>query len=245
VNLAVLAVAQLVAHLVDPAVAIRHAHVYSVSNDNSRFEVSLDTDFIDSDDIQYPTLAIGDRRIATDGVAQDQNGTYVSINADRATAELVAAAFAIPLHERHPLDAGMRYAWRFPTTVAAGAPAIVTLVATNTGPTTVGFLIGGRDRGPRDNRFTFAVSRDGTALPIKDGPDFGGIEYYKALAPGESVAVHADLRAWVTLARPGRYTITATHETQLSKDGQMPSYPDGGADVWDISSAGQGAIVVR
>ena len=129
--------------------------------------------------------------------------------------------------------------------IAPGAPAIVTLVATNTGPTTVGFLIGGRQRGPRDNRFTFSVTRDGVVLPIKDGFDFGGLAYYKSLAPGERAEVSADLRSWVALDRPGRYTVAAAHETELSKDGQMPSYPDGAADVWTIAPTGQGAIVVR
>jgi hypothetical protein len=245
VKLAVLAVAHLVAHLVDPAVAIHGAHIYSVANDNSRFELSLDTDFIINHDIQWPTLVLGDRRIVTNGLYNDDKGTHLDVQVDHDTAALLAASFSIPLHERQPLDAGLRYAWRFPTTIKRGAPAIVTLVATNTGPTTVGFMVGGRQRGPRDNRFTFAVSRDGAALPIKDAPDFGGIAYYKSLAPGERAEVSADLRAWVDLDHPGRYTIIASHETDLAKDGKMPSYPDGGADIWTISATGQGAIVVR
>jgi hypothetical protein len=194
----------------------------------------------------FPTLELGDRRIKSSGIGRDSTGPSVDLQVDRETAIALAHALSIPLHERHQLDAGMRYTWRFPHAISPNAPATITLVATNTGPTTVGFEIGGRQRGPRDNRFTFAVTRDdGTALPQKDGWDLGGISYYKQLAPGESAEVSADLESWVRLDRPGRYTVTASHETELSKDGEMPSYPDGAADVWAITASGQGAIVVR
>ena len=238
------AVAALVVQLVNPATPIREAHIYSIANDNARFEVVLRTGALA--DNAFPTLVIGDRTIGSAGVGRDSTGTQVDFQVDRATAQLVARALAIAMHERAPLDTGMRYAWRFPHEIRRGAPAVVTLVATNTGPTTVGFEIGGRQRGPRDNRFTFAVTRDdGSALPIKVAWDFGGISYYKKLAPGDSAEVSADLESWALLDHPGRYTVTASHETELSKAGDMPSYPDHAAEVWTITPSGQGAIVVR
>jgi hypothetical protein len=240
----ILAVAALAVQLVNPATPIREAHVYSTANDNSRFDVELRTGPLA--DNAFPTLVIGDHQLRSSGVGRDSTGQQVYLQVDRDTAQLIAHALAIPMHERAPLDAGMRYTWRFPHEIRRGAPAMVTLVATNTGPTTVGFEIGGRQRGPRDNRFTFTVTRDdGTTLPIKDGWDFGGISYYKKLAPGESAEVSADLESWVALDHPGRYTVTASHETDLSKGGEMPSYPDGAADVWTITPRDQGAIVVR
>jgi hypothetical protein len=235
----VVAVAALLARLVGPDVAIHSASVFSTTNDNSRFEVMLRTD---STHDRFPTLELGDRKLKASGYGGDSTGTYVDLDVDRADADAIADAFRVPLQERTRLDANMRYAWRFPATIRAGAPAIVTLVATNTGTAPVGFEIGGRQRGPRDNRFTFTASRDGAALAVTDAPDFGGLSYFKRLGPGESAEVSADLRGWIALDRPGRYTITATHETDLSKGGEMPN---GAADVWTIAPSGQGAIVVR
>ena len=239
-----LPVAALLVQLVNPATPIVGAHVYSVDNANSRFELQLETGPLSDDAV--PTLVVGDRHITTGGVNRDATHTSIDVTIDRDIAIQIAHALSIPLHERHRLDAGMRYTWKFPHELRPGAPAIITLVATNTGPTTVGFEIGGRQRGPRDNRFTFTVTRDdGTVLASKDGPDFGGISYYKKLAPGQSAEVSADLESWAVLDRPGRYTVAASHETDLSKDGEMPSSPDSGADLWTITATGQGAIVVR
>jgi hypothetical protein len=238
----VVAVAALVVRLVDPDVAIRSASVYSITNDNSRFQIMLRTD---STHDQFPTLELGDRKLKANGYGGDSTGTFVDLQVDRADAAAIAAAFHVPLHERARLDADLRYTWRFPAQIDRSAPAIVTLVATNTGTAPVGFQIGGRQRGPRDNRFGFSITRDGVALAVKDAPDFGGLSYFKRLGPGESAEVSADLRGWVALDRPGRYVIIATHETDLSRAGEMPSYPDGAADVWTITPTGQGAIVVR
>jgi hypothetical protein len=239
-----LPVAALLVQLVNPATPIEEAHVYSVDNANSRFELQLETGPLPDDAV--PTLVVGDRHITTGGVNRDSTHTSIDVTIDRDIAIQIAHALSIPLHERHRLDAGMRYAWKFPHELRPGAPAIITLVATNTGPTTVGFEIGGRQRGPRDNRFTFTVTRDdGTVLASKDGPDFGGISYYKKLAPGQSAEVSADLESWAVLDHPGRYTVAASHETDLAKDGEMPSSPDSGADLWTITATGQGAIVVR
>jgi hypothetical protein len=238
----VVAVAALVVRLIDPDVAIHSAAVYSIDNANTRFQVMLRTD---STHDQFPTIELGDRKLKANGYSSDSTGSYVDLEVDRADAAAIATAFGTLLHERTRLDADMRYAWRFPAAISPGAPAIVTLVATNTGTTPVGFELGGRQRGPRDNRFAFTATRDGIALPIKDAPDFGGISYFKRLGPGESAEVSADLRSWIALDRPGRYAITATHETDLSKGGEMPSYPDGAADVWTIAPSGQGAIVVQ
>jgi hypothetical protein len=238
----VVAVAALVVRLVDPAVAIHSASVYSITNDNSRFQIMLRTD---STHDRFPTLQLGDRMLKSNSYSADSTGTFVDLQVDRADAAAIATAFGVPVHDRTRLDADLRYTWRFPSPIANNAPAIVTLVATNTGTAPVGFEIGGRQRGPRDNRFAFTVTRDGVALPIKPAPDFGGISYFKRLGPGESAEVSADLRSWVALDRPGHYTIIATHETDLSKGGEMPSYPDGAADVWTIAPTGQGAIVVR
>jgi hypothetical protein len=226
--------------LVSPHAAIRGHSIDSRTNDNSRFRVRVDTGPLADD--ATPSLRYSGGTLGNASSSRDRTSTSLWFDVDRATAQILARGWGTPLHERAPLDADLRYTWRFPTEVTRGSPITVTIVATNTGTHTVGFAVGGRQRGPRDNRFEFQVTRDGVSLPIIVAPDFGGVMGYRALAPGDTVEVSADLRAWATLDRPGRYVVVATHETELTKDGTVQP---GQADLWDIAPRGQGAIVVR
>ena len=160
----------------------------------------------------------------------------------------IAAAFKLPLHERSKLDDGLRYTWRIPpkATMDKTSPIPIVLRVDNAGKTTVGFMIGGRQRGPRDNRFSFVIARNGKPLTPKDGPDFGGNGSYHALEPGKHIDVTCtDLRAWADLDVPGYYTIEARYEGELSKDGKFPSTSAERAQLWDIAATGQGSILVQ
>lgn len=181
------------------------------------------------------------------GFGHDETGAQASIQLDRATAIRAAKALGKPLHERMKLDAGLEASWVFPPTVALNAkgPVMVRLRVKNAGTPTIGFAIGGRQRGPRDNRFTFAITRNGQPVAIKDAPDFGGIMYYKPLKTGEGHELAVDLRAWADLSAPGHYQIDARYEGELAKDGVMPSAAADRANLWDVSLAGQGSILVQ
>jgi len=121
----------------------------------------------------------------------------------------------------------------------------VKLRVKNAGQTTLGFVVGGRQRGPRDNRFVFKVSRNGTPVAIKDAPDFGGISFYKALKPGEGHELAVDLRSWADLAIPGHYAVDVTYEGELAKDGVMPTTATDRKNLWDVALTGQGGILVQ
>lgn len=183
-----------------------------------------------------------------DSTGGDHRGSIATFTLDRTIASRAAAALGIPLLHRTQLDQGLRYRWTIPSTVSvtSTSPVPAVLHVENVGNTTVGFMIGGRQRGPRDNRFSFVVSRNGAAVPIKVAHDFGGPGTYKALAPGDRVDVTcADVRAWFDLDQPGHYTIEAAYEGELVKDGKMPNTAAERANVWDIRATGQAAIVVK
>jgi len=181
------------------------------------------------------------------GFGHDDTGSQATIMFDRTTALRVAKALGKPLHERTKLDAGLQATWTFPPSVSMNAkgPLTVKLRVKNAGAPTIGFVIGGRQRGPRDNRFELKITRNGTPVAIKDAPDFGGISHYKVLKTGEEHELSVDLRSWADLSLPGHYQIDAVYQGELAKDGVMPQTAAERKNVWDVSLAGQGGILVQ
>ena len=181
------------------------------------------------------------------GFGHDDTGSQASFQLDRPTAERIAKALGIPLNERTKLDAGLAATWVFPPTLSMNAkgPVMVKLRVKNTGAAAIGFAIGGRQRGPRDNRFEFKISRNGSPVAIKDAPDFGGLMYYKALKTGEEHELSVDLRSWADLTLPGHYQIDAVYGGELATDGEMPSTAADRKNLWDVSLTGQGGILIQ
>ena len=215
----------------------------STSNDNQSFRLWVVMPRQRDGLFQY--LKIGNTWWSSHGTGSDNEGTKTTFEIDRAAAKRIAAAFKIPIHERTKLDGGLRYSFRFPPKASTNTqtPIPVVLRVENAGKTTV---IGGRQRGPRDNRFVFAIARNGKPVAIKVAHDFGGIGHYKAIKPGEHADVTCpDLRAWADLDVPGYYTIDARYEGELAKDGKMPSSAAERANLWDIVATGQGSILVQ
>jgi hypothetical protein len=222
----------------------RSIDITSTKNDNSAFHMWVvfpkqkDIDvFVNADGIW----------LVSDSYGHDNTGTQASFVLDRATAQRMAKALGVPLNQRAKLDAGLEATWSFPTKASAlnKDPVTVKLVVKNAGKTTVGFVIGGRQRGPRDNRFSFSVSRNGTPVKLIEAHDFGGISYYKALKPGESTDLSVDLRSWADLSLPGHYQIDARYEGELAKDGKMPQTAAERRYLWDLTLVGQGGILVQ
>jgi hypothetical protein len=218
----------------------------SSSNDNQRWMLWVVLPKQRESDYQY--LHVDNDWWSSQGTGYDQEGTKTTFQLDRGAAHRVAEAFAIPMHERSKLDDDIRYVWRIPAKASLDKTIAIPVVmrVENQGKTPVGFLVGGRQRGARDNRFIYTIKRNGKAVTIKDAPDFGGISTYTKLDPGKSLDIScADLRAWHDLDIPGYYTIEARFEGELSKDGKFPTTAAERAQVWDIAALGQGSILVK
>ncbi|MBA3462069.1 MAG: hypothetical protein H0T46_19070 [Deltaproteobacteria bacterium] len=216
----------------------------STANDNSTFTMWV---VFPKQKNTHVFVSIDGEWFMSDSYGHDDTASQASFQLDRATAQRLAKALNVTLHERSKIDAGLRATWAIPARASTDATAAipVKLRVKNEGKTTLGFVIGGRQRGPRDNRFSFTVSRNGKPVPIKDAPDFGGISYYKKLAPGDEHELTVDLRSWAELGTPGMYQIDAKYEGELAKDGVMPSTAAERKNLWDVSLAGQGGILVQ
>ena len=224
----------------------REIVMLSSSNDNQTFTFWVVLPLQHDNDFQY--LKIDNDWWSSNGTGRDSEGTKTTFQIDRATARRIAGAFGIPVHERTKLDDGLRYTWRFPPKATMDKTAVIPVVLRieNVGKSAVGFMVGGRQRGARDNRFIYVISRNGKPVAIKDAPDFGGIGGYNPIEPGKHIDVTCpDLRAWNDLELPGYYTIEARYEGELSKDGKFPNTAAERAQVWDIAATGQGSILVQ
>lgn len=218
--------------------------VLSRANDNQTFTLWVVLPRQHENDSQY--LSLGGHWWASEGTGFDATGTRTTFRLTRAEAFRVADAFGIPLHEREPLGSALTTSWLFPKEVPAKGPVPVVLRIENTGTAPVGFMVGGRQRGPRDNRFVFTATRDGAPVKAKEAPDFGGLGSYRKLAPGASLDVPcANLREWFDLEAPGTYSVEARYEGELSKDGLFPSTAAERAKLWDFVATGTGTLRVK
>jgi hypothetical protein len=220
--------------------------ILSTSNDNATYSVWLVLPLQRKTDYQY--IKVGTAWWSSNGTGYDQQHTSTTVQVDRASAEKIAAAFALTIHDRTKLDGDLRYTWKFPPKVATTShdPIAAVVRIENTGTVPVGISVGGRQRGARDNRFVFAIARNGKPLAIKDAPDFGGIMSYRPIEPGKFLDVTCpDVRAWADFSLPGYYTIDARYEAELAKDGKMPDSAAARANLWDITATGQGSILVQ
>ena len=217
------------------------------AHNNSNTEFTMWVVFPRQKDERELFLSADGGWFSSGGFGHDDTGSQASFMVDRPTAERIAKALQLPLNERTKLDAGLVATWVFPPALSMNAkgPVLVKLRVKNTGAVTVGFAIGGQQRGPRDNRFEFKISRNGSPVAIKDAPDFGGLMYYKALKTGEEHELSVDLRSWADLALPGHYQIDAVYRGELAKNGEMPSTAADRKNLWDVSLTGQGAILIQ
>lgn len=224
----------------------RETVMLSHANDNQTFTFWVVLPLQHEHDYLY--VKVDNDWWSSGGTGRDSEGTKTTFQLDRAAARRIADAYGIPMHERTKLDDGLRYTFRFPPKASLDKTVAIPVVlrVENAGKTSVGFMVGGRQRGPRDNRFGFVIARNGKPVTIKDAPDFGGVGTYQVIAPGKHHDVTCpDLRAWADLDLPGYYTIEARYEGELTKDGKFPNTAAERAQLWDIAATGQGSILVQ
>ena len=216
--------------------AVRHrgATVFSIANRNDRYAAVVALAAVPTDP---PMLAVAAGMVPARSWGSgfgDAGGGSVTYEVDRATADELCAAWRITRGDRVPLGDGLVGAWRpRAQPFLRGQPMELVLAVSQTSATPVAMTLGGRQRGARDNRFAFTVSRGGLVLPIIDAPDFGGIMTYRVMARGDQVELVADLRAWATIDQPGRYKVTCRHAVELSPTIAGAPWPDHGHDTWD------------
>jgi hypothetical protein len=216
-------------------------HVFSNDNLNARFTVWAMITEPPKD--TWPYLLFDNEVRAASSIGADSNVHTATFDVSPELASTIAQFTGVKPATRVALDEGLAYAWSTPAGARKGDPVKVRLRVTNNGTRVVRFMLGGRDRGARDNRFSFRVRKDGREIPVKDEPDFGGLMHYEPLATGAHVDVEADLRKWIDA--PGVYDVDCEYQGEIYPDtDDLARWPDHAAEIWDIAPRGSVRVII-
>jgi hypothetical protein len=219
---------------------IKSAYVVSENNLNATFHVQFITPFIrlPEGEVDRSVLVVGGRRFEArqTGANQSTESIYDFFQSvSEQDAPAIARFFKIqPRMRKHP---GYRLATSFSPTRELWKPGekvVVKMTIVNVGTEAVRFLVGGRNRGPRDNQFAFSLMRDNEGVrDTGEALNFGGLSTPKVLKPGEKLEKAINLAQWFDTAPPGVYTGTGTYAVDFVSD-------DGALDcVWKDVLAGE------
>jgi hypothetical protein len=211
-------------------ISYKGAWLHPQDNGNSRYTLEMQVERFGSG--QSAFLRKGSLLLRSGSYGGDAQRWSVSFEVDRPTAELLSDWLGVPVRERVALGAGLRGTF----SVVSGT--VVRVELTHTGKDPVGVILGGRQRGPRDNQFHFAVQRDGVLLPELEGYDFGGLSTVQLLLPGQSLQREADAALWARFDAAGLYRLSCRYEATLVPRGDFPEYPDRSHEHWDAAWEG-------
>jgi hypothetical protein len=227
---------------IETNLAARAIHIFAINNADTRFLVwaQIDTPTADRSVFLVDGQAL---RMASSTGRDDTNGDTATFEVDAPTARRLSQIWRIALAQRTSLDGGLVAAWSNPGGAVRGQPVRIAITVENTGVVPVRFAIGGRNRGPRDNRFVFRARRDGRDLAPLDGPDFGGLMQRQRLATGEHTTVETDLRGWFTA--PGVYDLDCSYDGELTIDtDDAGTWPGHAHETWDYAARGSLRVII-
>ena len=119
---------------------------------------------------------------------------------------------------------------------------MVTLRITNVGINAVSFMKGGRNRGPRDNQYTFSATYRGKQVEdVGPGYDFGGIAALRTLRPGDVFEDKVNLQKWFPFKEgAGLYEIHGSYYLGF----QDPD-DDSWRTIWDDYASGDFVVTIK
>lgn len=217
--------------------------VFSVDNRNERFMLEVRHA---SRPCGTLALRLGTAWLVGGSYGGDDSGCSATLELDRASAERAAASLSIPLHVRREVGRRVQGTFEAPSRIRAGEPAVVRLRLSNPADAPpVHRYAGGRQRGPRNNRFHFTVRRDGVLLAEREGMDFGGLGGPVRLSPGSEAVLEEQVGRWADVSVPGRYTVECRYETTLMPDGVDLLAAHTTSRVWERRFTGTVRFTVR
>lgn len=227
------------------ALHVRRALLFAADNANSRFQLLawVDGAALPGDG----ALVLRGAPLVSESHGSDNDVATVSFWLDAAQAAEAARLLRIPRQDRHP--AAEQVTGTFAPSAPSfrvGEPVEVVLTLRNpAGAPAAQRSQGGRQRGPRDNQFSFVVRRDGREVPLREGMDFGGRSQLLPLAPGGSAQLRAPLALWADLSVPGRYAVECRYETEFSPENSRPYEEAQRGAAWDRVFTGTVQFDVR
>ena len=203
------------------------ATIISISNDNSRFQLQLERQAPFPVEYGSLVLCVAGRAVRFDsygtsnGRAFTYSGTFKGEDTARVYGAFLKTTPRLRTHPGHLLLVRFR---PLKPSASAGEAFVVTLELKNVGSRAVSFLVGGRNRGERDNQFGFTASDGVHIIPDTGSPiHFGGLGYFHTVKAGEVFAKEVDLAKWFRFDRPGTYTVVGSYYLEF-RDSVEPGH---------------------
>jgi hypothetical protein len=196
--------------------------------------------------VRYSWTSCGGTVLQLDGALIGSNGSSEgadctrSFSLTRAQAARAEVFFGVTRRDRHEIGAKLRSKFS-----VSPAFELVVRIENPAGEPPVHWVLGGSQRGLRDNQFSMRITRDGQPLAVIDAPSMGGISALDTFKPGETVELRAPISSWGDISRPGRYVVQGTFYTELSPIGVSRQGCLACGDRWDRSFQGTVTFQVR
>ena len=185
--------------------------VYSIDNENRRFYfIATLEPGSSTDDL---SLRIGTTEVLHSAHGYDGQAHTVYFILDEAGAAAVAETYGLSVLTRSPLGEGLEGSFSAGEWAVGGMQPI-TLVVKNH-DVAVGLAVGGRQRGPRNDRFSFVISQDGVPLETVPAYNFGGPMTLMKMEEGMTHTITVDAADWAAVSEPGEYQVACIYETGL------------------------------
>lgn len=219
----------------------------SYSNDNSQYYLTVkEIGDLPMEATTTPTALIVSGVILRMGrLNLNESRARVNLPITGEEARVLAARYKVtPTDRKHP---GHRVEVRWVPLKAhyvVGEAVTLRMELKNTGKSSLAFVAGGKQRGPRDNQFRFVaqVGFDGKGLPdTGNAMNFGGLATQITLKPGEVHKGEVDVSKWFTFGESGTYRITGVYEMPMTD----PTGKGAWETIWDELVVGQCEIQVR
>ena len=214
-----------------PGPAIREALVYSVTNDNSRFDFVLKTAAFDWDpSVEYRRDRV-DAALLLDGrwfrlgiVEQGKDESRLKTSVGAKDARFLAKHFGVTARKR--LNPGYRLTGTFKPEkdrYTAGDNVKLIFTLTNRGTIPVAFMKTVKPSGNWDGDFGCKITLNGQSAEKQSPVARGGLFTYVHLQPGQSDHSVLDLAAYTDFEEPGTYNIECYAGLRLfSPDAKTP-----------------------
>ncbi len=232
--------------------AFGKAAMWSVANDNSRFQLSLKNVGPLKKEVEGGApLAVVVGGVCLPAYGQSDlhpDGTLdlsLTLQGEKAAEKVAARLKVTPELRKHP---GHRLLVRWTPdkeSYRVGEPVTLKLEIRNVGKVPITFRVGGQQRGPRDNQFRFLAYRGsgfGRAMhDIGDPVNFGGISTNRTLKPGEAFTHSVGLEKWFTFLEPDVYRVTGLYQLELYAPNDQGSF---GRVIWSDFATGDCTVRV-
>lgn len=184
---------------------IRRATLMSLDNLNKQFQLMVFVPF-ETPQMENLFIVVDGKKVntsshgASEGVERDYN---FKIPVD----SIVPVSKFLKIKAEYRKHPGHKIHTAFETTKTEyilGRDIRLKLVISNLGDTAIAFLVGGSNRGSRDNQFSFSLFCDLKPVPdLGDPRHFGGESYAAVVKPGEKFEQEVDLLKWFKFDKEG------------------------------------------